>query len=305
MASKTPSRPRTWLRDHPLATFFAIAFGITWAVWVPRALDSRGVIDAPWAVELGAVWSWMPAVAALLAAVLVGGRPGLREWASRLVRWRVGWRWYLLALLGPAAFWVALGSVAAVLGLGTDMQPRVLDLGAAAVLVFAALLLTDGLGEEPGWRGYALPRWLARNGALTASVGLGAVWAVWHLPLVFTAGSTLDGSPIAFLLLDFTAMAVLYTWLFLRSRGSVLPVIVLHASANLWTPVAVLAGTFGQLATVVVAKWLLVAVVVWIGLTPKSPHPPIGAGGRDRRMLLSRYRSAMSCTPGVGRRVRG
>jgi membrane protease YdiL (CAAX protease family) len=72
-------------------------------------------------------------------------------------------------------------------------------------------------------------------------------------------------------------MAVLYTWLFLRSRGSVLPVIVLHASANLWTPVAVPAGTLGQLATVVVAKWLLVAVVVWIGLTPKSPHPPVAA----------------------------
>jgi len=269
----TSSRLRTWLHDHPLTAFFALAFGLTWAVWVPRALDSRGVIDARWAVELGAVWSWMPAVAALLAAVLVGGRPGLREWASRLVRWRVGWRWYLLALLGPAAYWVAVGGLASVLGLGTGMSPRVLDLGAAAVLMFAALLLTDGLGEEPGWRGYALPHWLSRNGALTASIGLGAVWAFWHLPLMFTAGSTMNGSPFAFHLLDLSAASVLYTWLFLRTRGSVLPVIVLHASFNLWTPVAVPSGTVGQLAVVLVVKWLLVAVVVWIGLTPSSCSP--------------------------------
>jgi membrane protease YdiL (CAAX protease family) len=277
-------RLRIWLHGHPLTTFFALAFGLTWAVWVPRALDSRGVIDAGWAVELGALWTWMPAVAALLATVLVGGRPGLREWTSRLVRWRVGRRWYLLALLGPAAYWLAVGALASVIGLGTGMRPRALDLGAAAVLMFAAVLFTDGLGEEPGWRGYALPRWLARNGALTASIGLGAVWALWHLPLMFTTGSTMNGSPFAFHLLDLSAAAVLYTWLFLRTRGSVLPVIVLHASFNLWTPAAVPAGTAGQLAVVLVAKWLLVAVVVWTGLTPKFSDPPIGAvDGLPRR----------------------
>lgn len=275
--SPTPqSRPRTWLRDHPLTTFFALTFGITWAVWVPRALDSHGLLDASWAVELGFFWSWIPAVSALLAAPLVAGRAGVREWAARLVRWRVGWRWYLLALIGPAVFWVAVGGVAAALGLGTGMQPRVQDLGATVVLVFAALLLTDGLGEEPGWRGFALPRWLARNGALAASIGLGAVWALWHLPLMFTVGSTMGGSPLIYHLLDFSVTSVLYTWLFLRSRGSVLPVMVLHASMNLWTPVAIPTGTIGQLAVVLVAKTLLVGAVVMAGLTPKSPSPPVG-----------------------------
>lgn len=268
----TASRSRSWLRSHPLTTFFALAFGLTWAVWVPRALHSQGVLDAHWAVGLGAVWSWGPAVAALLTVTLTQGRAGLREWAARLVRWRIGWQWYVVALLGPATFYLAVGEVAAALGWGTDLRPGALDLGAAtAAAVFAALLVTDGLGEEAGWRGYALPQWLARNGPFAASLGLGLVWALWHLPLGFTAGSTMDGSPFLYQLLELPAMAVVYTWLFLRSRGSVLPAIVLHASANLWTPAAVPGGTVGQLAVVVVATWLLVAVLVATGLTPRSP----------------------------------
>jgi membrane protease YdiL (CAAX protease family) len=81
----------------------------------------------------------------------------------------------------------------------------------------------------------------------------------------------MDGSPFLFQLLQIPAMAVVYTWLFLRTRGSVLPAIVLHASANLWSPAAVPGGTVGQLAVVVVATWLLVAVLVATGLTPRSP----------------------------------
>lgn len=268
------------LRRHPLLTFFTLAFGLTWVVWVPRALHTRGVIDAPWAVELGSVWSWLPAVAAGLTAAFAAGRPGLREWATRLVRLRVGWRCYLLALLGPAAFFLVVAGVAAVLGLGADMRPRALDLGAAAVAVFAALLLTDGLGEEAGWRGYALPCWLERSSALAAALGLGVVWGLWHLPLAFTTGSALDGSPFAYQLLELPALSVIYTWLFLRSRGSVLPAIVLHASANLWTPVAVPAGSVGGLAVVLVATWLLVAVLVATGLVPPSPGRSGEAGRR-------------------------
>ena len=98
---------------------------------------------------------------------------------------------------------------------------------------------------------------------------MGLVWALWHLPLVFTTGTTLEGSPFLYQLLELPAMAVVYTWLFLRSRGSVLLAIVMHASANLWTPAAVPGGTVGQLAVVLVATWLLVAVLVATGLTPR------------------------------------
>ena len=254
-----------------MGTFLVLAFGITWIVWVPRAFTSQHPIDAPWAVEIGAVWGWGPAVAALITAALVGGRSGLRDWSARLVRWRVGGRWYLVALLGPAAFWLACAGLLVLLGYGwTDVRPRVLGLGVVATLpLFAALVVTDGIGEEAGWRGYALPQWLTLRGPLAASIGLGLVWALWHLPLVFTAGSALDGSPVAYHLLDLPATAVFYTWLFLRTRGSVR---VGDAAARLDQPVdarAIPAGTITQLAVVLVAKWLLVGAVLLTGLAPE------------------------------------
>jgi hypothetical protein len=85
------------IRRRPLTTFFVLAFGLTWVVWVPRAAGVPvGVV--------GQVWTWIPAVAALIAAAITGGRPALADLGSRLVRWRVGWRWYLVVILGPAVF---------------------------------------------------------------------------------------------------------------------------------------------------------------------------------------------------------
>src|SRR5918998_2464846 len=99
----------TAIRSRPLVAFFVLAFGLTWAVWVPRAAG----------VPVGAVgqlWTWIPAVAALLAAALTGGRAAVGELGSRLVRWRVGWRWYAGVVLGPAVFSLAVAALYALLG---------------------------------------------------------------------------------------------------------------------------------------------------------------------------------------------
>jgi hypothetical protein len=85
------------IRRHPVTTFFLLEFGITWVVWVPRAAGVQlGV--------LGQAWTWTPAIAALFAAALTSGRAAVRDLGARLVRWRVGWQWYLVVILGPAAF---------------------------------------------------------------------------------------------------------------------------------------------------------------------------------------------------------
>src|SRR5215218_5048953 len=97
------------IRRYPLVTFFLLAFGITWIVWVPRAAGVPvGVV--------GQVWTWAPAIAALLAAALTGGRAAVRELGARLVRWRVGWQWYVVVILGPAVFSVAVAGVYVLLG---------------------------------------------------------------------------------------------------------------------------------------------------------------------------------------------
>ena len=196
------------IRRHPLATFLLLAFGLTWLVWVPRAMASQGLLASEWPIAVGQALSWGPAVAALLAAAITGGRAAVRELGARLVRWRVGWPWYAVVLAGPAAFSLAVAGAYAALG-GSWVAPRAFDGNLLGLIpFFVVLALTDGLGEELGWRGYALPRLLARHGALAASLSLGVVWALWHLPLVWTEGAVLYGRPVWLPFLELPAEAV-------------------------------------------------------------------------------------------------
>jgi hypothetical protein len=138
--------------------FVALVFAFGWSVWVPRALVSQGLLSARWPIAIGAYWTYMPSVAAVITAALTG-RGALRELGARLVRWRVRWWWYLIVLLGPAAFWGVVYTMANLLGFAGELrQPPLLEQGlAAAVPLFLVLALTDGLGEEPGWRGFLCP----------------------------------------------------------------------------------------------------------------------------------------------------
>jgi uncharacterized protein len=273
--------PNTDGARRSLVTFLLLAFVITWAVWVPRALTSHGLLEVGWADTVGSFWSHGPLLAAFVAALLTGGRAAVRTWGARLIRWRVGYLPYAVALLGPAVFWLVVAAVAVLLGHPwASMQPRMLHDGPAVGLaVLGVLVLTDGLGEEAGWRGFALPALLECVRPLPASLFLGVVWAVWHLPLILTSGSALDGSPFLFQLLDLPATAVLYTWLFLRSRGSALPAVLLHATNSAWTAVAVPLGTPSQLAVALAAKWLLVVgvVAVWGPDLVRTPRPQAGS----------------------------
>lgn len=247
------------IRGHPLLIFFLLVFPLTWVVWVPRAAG----------VPLGMVgraWTWAPAVAALLAAVLTGGRPALRQLVGRLLRWRVRWHWYVLVLLGPAVFSLATAGLYALFG-GSWSTAIPRSFAAPVILLPLFLLIlsaTDGLGEEVAWRGFALPRLLARYNAVAASLILGVFWALWHLPLLWTPGVNAQQLPLWLLLPDIAAKSVIFTWVFLHTRGSVLLAALFHGSTNLFTvsPAASVTGDvmFPVLATA--AKWLLVLVLV-------------------------------------------
>jgi uncharacterized protein len=249
------------IRSRPLAAFFVLAFGITWAVWVPRAAGLP--VGA-----VGQLWTWIPAFAALLAAALTGGRAAVAELGARLVRWRVGWRWYAVVVLGPAVFSLAVAAAYAMLGGSwSDAVPPALGGETPLALLplfLLVLFVTDGVGEEVAWRGFALPRLLVRQNALVASLILGSLWAAWHLPLIWTEDAPLYGQPIWLLLLDTTAKSVLFTWVFLHTRGSVLLAALFHATTNLFVVSPVVAGSGGValLLLAALAKWALVAVVI-------------------------------------------
>jgi membrane protease YdiL (CAAX protease family) len=248
------------MRRHPLVTFFLLVFILTWVVWVPRASG------APLGV-VGQAWTWIPAIAALLAAALTGGRGALRELGSRLVRWRVGWQWYVVVILGPAAFSLAVAGIYALFGGSwAEAAPPAILVGPLVVLpLFLVILtLTDGLGEELAWRGFALPRLLTRYSALVASVVLGVIWALWHLPLLWTEGNGMFHLPVWLLLLDLTAKSILFTWVFLHTRGSVLIAMLFHGATNLFlvSPEVVSTGDFQVAVLAMVGKWVLVGIVL-------------------------------------------
>jgi uncharacterized protein len=245
--------------------YIALAFAITWVVWIPRAAVSRGLFDSDLALELGSVWTYGPAVAAVAAAAWTGGRSSLRELGARVVRWRVGWGWYAVVVATPivlAGVTLAIGSL-----LGGEASPSVPDGGVMTLLVLVlALTLTDGLGEEVGWRGWALPRLLEHQDVLRASLLLGLVWAAWHLPLHLTEGAYLADVPVWVLFARLPATSIVFTWVFLHTRGSALLAVLLHGVMNVAAGLLP-TGAVWDVAGIA-AHWLAaIALVVTAGAT--------------------------------------
>jgi membrane protease YdiL (CAAX protease family) len=247
-----------------LVFFFGLVFFATWIVWVPRALESRGVLDSHWAQLLGRGWTYMPALAAVVFVALTGGRRSLAELGRKLLLWRIGWRWYVaivtiplgIALITAVIYAVAGGQFSAGL-------PLVMDLPLPMIpLIIAIRLLTDGIGEETAWRGVALPQLLGRMNGVTASLILGIVWACWHLPLIFTVGAPMANNSIPLLFVLLPAESVVYTWLYQRTRGSVLAAALFHALIGFWAITSPAAEATGRPQLIRVILWCVLAGVL-------------------------------------------
>ena len=222
----TPSRITTTMRAFPLTAFFVLAYALSWLILVPAALgllpDSAGVLS--WFPPFG------PAVAAFIVTALIGGRPAVGQLLRRLVQWKVGIRWYLLVLIGIPLLtllgaFVVLGTVP-LDALAQNWQ--VILTGYPIYVLYIAIF--TGLGEEPGWRGFALPRLQDRHGPLMATAVLAVMWAAWHLPNVLFGGWT--GLSFSLWLVQCLACAFIYTWVYNRTGGSILMVALLHGAIN-------------------------------------------------------------------------
>jgi uncharacterized protein len=224
--------PRGWVTRHPLVAFFALAYAISWLAWLPVVLGYRGSLET----VIALIAQFGPALAALVVAWRTGATPG--AWARGLARWRVAPRWYAVAIGLPP---LVLGAEVAVFGLlGGPIDLALLPGPLLAYLpTLAVLTLLAGLGEEPGWRGLALPRLQERLAPVPATLVLGGLWALWHLPLVwidprFAHGFTTP-APLVLLalltLLGIVLYAFFYTWLYNATR-SVLLCMLLHGGFN-------------------------------------------------------------------------
>jgi uncharacterized protein len=219
--------PMSAVRRHPLITFFVLTYAIGW-----------GCIPF-WTFQAGS-----PLIAALIVISLTQGWAGLRELGSRMIRWRVRWYWYVVAIGLPLA--VVLVTAGLNVALGASAPSLAFGSVSSILLFFAVRLINPGdgaLGEEPGWRGFALPG-LQGSGLspVVSTLILGVLVTGWHVPLLFLEEGLLRPQIVVGFLLGTLAVTFWYTWLFNRTGGSVLMTIVSHAAqgtitiGGLWSP---------------------------------------------------------------------
>jgi membrane protease YdiL (CAAX protease family) len=256
---------RRWVQRHPVVAFVALAYTVSWLTWWPALLGLGGVA----LIILGGLG---PLVAAWVVTRHTGS--SVRAWALQIIRWRVPFRYYLYALGLPPLLY---GLVDVALALhGYDIDPSLLlerVPGYLATLVFVAVL--GGGLEEPGWRGFALPRLQQRYTPVVATLFLGLAWGVWHVPLY---------GPLGFVVP--MVLAFFYTWLYNRT-GSVLLCILLHASFTpaqdhlvLLPDAVVEAEALGTIDFVILGTYVAAALVLVILTRGRLGRRP-GANNAD------------------------
>lgn len=231
------SRPDDGTVAGRVLAFAALSYALTWGLLVPVIVGWLPA-DGPAATALYAAGAFGPSVAALALTLLQGGREAVRDLLGQVTRWRVAPRWYAVVAVPIAAKLVSTGLLVGIVGADLSFD----HLASIPLPVVAAVVLVSGfvpgaIGEELGWRGYALPLLQARLGPVAASLLLGVMWAAWHLPIFVVPFLAQADLPLMPFVVEVVAISVVFTWLFNNTRGSVLLAILLHAGNNAMTPV--------------------------------------------------------------------
>ncbi len=282
-----PASP-SYRLDWPIVLFFVLAYGIAWGVFGLLGLIARnaGINNAQTLLAMAEAYQfegvtlgvpeWLIyfltrladfafSIAGVFMIAMTAGRAGLRQLWQRLTRWRISWVWYAAGLL-PIVLYIASAAVAGP-EMAIDLSTNTLTtmLFSLHAGFFVSLFLRGAMGEELGLRGFALPRLQARMSPFRASLIIGVLWGAWHLPVLIGR----DALSIAAFSLLSIGLAMLFTWLFNGSGGSLIPVLLFHASQN-WeegieTLVPALIGTDWELLSTLTLLVLgvIAAIAVW------------------------------------------
>jgi len=302
---------------HPLVAYFVIAFVGTWLTILPLLLgqDGLGLLSYRFG-DAGVLFALLstltgPLLAAYVVTAVTSGRTGMRALLRRYVQWHVGIGWYVVALFSYFLVWLAGYSV------WLNGQPLFNLIAHPSVIVTAylgpfALLLVLALGEETGWRGFALPRLQQQYGPLRGTIVLAMLHGLWHVPALlvpgFISSSTFSLSFSAGWIGTVIAATFLYTWIFNNTGGSLLIAILVHAGSNassslMHALVPALPVLRGWQAAIYYSRWNLanlipfaVAAILVIGFTRGrlGYRPDRAPEGDEGRILPSQRASAIS-----------
>ncbi len=279
-----------FIKRHPVLTFYALAFALSWGGILIAVGGPGGYPGTPKQVTqlfLFVMLAWLagPSVSSLLVTGLVDGQAGLRELLSRLLKWRVGARWYAVALLTAPLVYVAMSFALSLTS--REFLPNILTTSDTAALLLMGLaygLLGGGFCEELGWTGFAVPRLRQRYGVLTTGLIVGVLWGAYHFSVIYWSSSPSGALPLVILLAQLfawlPAYRVLMVWVYDRS-GSLLVAMLMHAVLTsgmiILTPTAI--------SGVPLLTWLVVlAAVLWVVVAAVA----VASGGHLSQQPLRR-----------------
>ncbi len=249
-------------RARNLIAYFVLAYALSWSIGIPLALAEQGVVD-----PLLPLWShylvaFGPMLSALILTWISQGKSGMQALGSRVIKWNVGPIWWLVAI-AP----LILGLVVSViLNLVAGISIKLSDLGEVNFLpplgvgALVLWILTFGIGEEVGWRGYALPRLQNSRNALVATIVLAPLWALWHLPQFFYL---FDPAIAIGWAIGLFAGALVFTWLFNSTGGSVLIVSIWHGCFNFVTASDAGEGILAAVVSTLVMIWAVAVILIF------------------------------------------
>ncbi len=253
---------------HSIIAFFVLTYSISWMLWIPLALSSQGLLAIQISPFLGIVLGGMgPSLTAIILTVTESGDQGVRALFGHLLRWRVSIRWYLFVLLAPAVIIISAMILHAGFNHIAFQLPTIGDWRVVLLTFMITFVFGGPLGEEMGWRGYALPRLLINGGTLWASLMVGIFWGLWHLPLFWIRGSLQANLPVMWFMVSILAESILYTWVYKHTNHSLLLMCLFHTSINAWAKLILLPVLTNDLQPLLLTFGLelIVAIIVMVG----------------------------------------
>jgi membrane protease YdiL (CAAX protease family) len=261
---------------HPLTFYFLIAFAFSWLMFLPGVLTYFGVLNLRDSLVgvLGITGLLGPILSGFIMTAVTEGREGIGRWLRRIVQWRVGFQWYLFALVGLPLIMV-LATIVVRPGALESFQTLAPLSVVPYLSAFVFMVLIGGpLFEEPGWSGFAQPRLQRLHGPLVGGLILGSLWALWHLPGFLIPSEGLTDIPPRGTVLDFVVFALalvglrlIIQWVFNNTKGSVLMAILVHASWNTFYSAALIQlfpapSVLGSYLNLTIASCALAVVIV-------------------------------------------
>jgi len=213
---------KAWIKNHELISYFVLAYTFSWAIEIPLIFSRLNLI-ATVPLWIHYLTAFGPLLAAFVVQGVAHGTRGEIDLLSSMIKWNVGLLWIIIAALSPIViFAVTVLAIYFSSGqlLDLSLLGKINFLPNLGIWAWLFWIMTSGLGEETGWRGFALPRMQKNRSALSAAIILGLIWSCWHLPAFFYLPNYMKmGIPFfPVFALGVISGSILFTWLFNSAR---------------------------------------------------------------------------------------